>query len=342
MKFTWDEIDRHLLSTYDLFICSASYEERCLSFLRNCPTGRLKESLICSIEEYDCYVSENLALMKEILTEKKIKYSEVVLSHRDPITSTDKIISKLNHVLSEKGLDSVLIDLTTFTHEMLLILLRMFHDLFPSIKISFVYSNAGNYDQRKSETKSVANSKWLSKGIAEIRSIIGYPGSPQPMNRTHLLIVVGYEYDRALSIISEIEPASLSLAFGKSDSITTEHKSDDKHYGAKEHFDKLTTAALAYFPEDRFHKFEISCDNPTKTRDEIESHLHSIEIDKYRHNIVIFALNNKPSTLGVGLWGIENDNAQLCYAPALIYNYENYSTTGNYCYFFENIFSKIK
>jgi len=154
---------------------------------------------------------------------------------------------------------------------------------------------------------------------------------------THLVIVVGYEYDRALRIISALEPSSLSLAFGKSDSFTTERSSNSKHYGAKEHFDELAVAALAYFPDDKFHKFEISCNNPVKTKSEIKTHLESIGVDETNHNITIFALNNKPSTLGVGLFGIENTDVQLCYAPALIYNYTNYSKPGNDCYMFENV-----
>ena len=335
MKFAWNEIDLHMKETYDLFICSASFEERCLSFVRSCPVNRLNNALILQNKEYNSYVAKNLAIMKEILSTKQIHYDEAVLSHKDPISFVDTIMNKLNEAKAEKRFDRVLVDITTFTHEMVLIMLRMLHVLHPNLNVSFTYANAGDYDPQSIENITNISSKWLSKGISEIRSVIGYPGNPQPMNRNHLVIVVGYEYDRALSIISELEPSSLSLAFGKSDSQTSEHKSFDKHYGAKEHFKELTSSALASFPEGMLHTFEISCDNPQKTKEEIKSHLHSIGVEKERTNVTIFALNNKPSTLGVGLFGIENEYVQLCYAPALIYNYANYSTPGSYCYLFD-------
>jgi len=335
MKFTWDEIDQCFSDTFDLFICSASFEERCLSFARHCPDGRVRKALICHNKEYGNYIFKNLASMRTIFDEKNIEYGEAVLSHLDPIASVDTFIFKLNELISESHISNVLVDITAFTHEMLLIALRVFNDMYSNLQVSFVYSNAEDYDPKTSDTEPSASPKWLSKGIAEIRSVIGYPGDAQPTNNTHLLIIVGYEYDRALSIISELEPSSLSLAFGKSDSFTTEGGSNNKYYGAKEHFDELTEKALAYFPEDKFFKFEISCNAPEKTKKEIDAHLRSIGINRIQTNIVIFALNNKPSTLGVGIYAIENEDVQLCYAPALIYNYENYSKPGNYCYLFE-------
>jgi len=332
MKFSWDEIDQHIQKKYDLLICSASYEERSLSFVRHCPADRLGFVLVCHIKEFEEYVSKNLSTVRELLEKKQIGFDEATLSHSDPIDSTDSIILALNKLSDMQQIDRVLIDITSFTHEMTLVILRIFHDLFAESQVTFVYSNAETYDPSTPDDKV-----WLSKGISEIRSVIGFPGNPQPTSQTHLLIVVGYEYDRALSIISELEPSSLSLAFGKSDSLTTKINSSSKHYGAKEHFEELAEAALCYFAEDRIYKFAVSCNDPARAQGEIAAHLHEIGIDSSIYNVVIFALNNKPSTLGVGLFGLENDDVQLCYAPALIYNYGNYSSPGNECYIFNNI-----
>lgn len=340
MKFKLEDASSFIKKTYDLFICSASFETRCLSFVRHCPADRLGMALLFYVKEFDANISENLCSLRSTLHDKTNATEEVSLSHNDPISSTDAFIDRLSHICQNQNITNVLFDVTTFTHEMVLIILRVFNVLFPQIDITFVYSNADNYDPKIPEESSDINSKWLSKGISEIRSIVGFPGNPQPTNPTHLVIVVGYEYDRALSIIAEIEPSSLSLAFGKSDSFTTTLDTDSKHYGAKEHFDELTETALAYFPDDRFHNFEISCDDPLKTKIEILEHLRMIGLDTIQTNVMIFALNNKPSTLGIGLVGIEDQNIQLGYAPALIYNYKNYSTPGQYCYLFENLLLK--
>ncbi|NLE24954.1 MAG: hypothetical protein GX625_06365 [Clostridiaceae bacterium] len=337
MRFKLEDSSAYIKKAYDLFICSASYETRCLSFVRNCPAGRLGLALLCYMKEFKDNISENLCSMRNALHDITRETEEVSLSQNDPIFSTDIFIDKLSNIYQNKKIKSVLFDVTTFTHEMVLIILRVFNVLFPQIDITFVYSNADNYDPKNTREGNDVKSKWLSKGISEIRSVVGYPGNPQPINPTHLIIVVGYEYDRALSIIAELEPSSLSLAFGKSDSVTTTSDRDSKHYGAKEHFNELTESALAYFPDNKFHNFEISCDDPIKTKNEIFEHLRLMGIDTTKTNVMIFALNNKPSTLGIGLVGIEDQNIQLGYAPALVYNCQNYSSPGQYSYFFENI-----
>ena len=45
--------------------------------------------------------------------------------------------------------------------------------------------------------------------------------------------------------------------------------------------------------------------------------------------------NNKLSTVGTSLAAFEKPEIQCCYAPAVIYNYENYSVPGKRCYFID-------
>lgn len=46
-------------------------------------------------------------------------------------------------------------------------------------------------------------------------------------------------------------------------------------------------------------------------------------------------MNNKMSTVGVALAAMQNENVQICYAPAVIYNESNYSLPGKDCYIFD-------
>jgi len=215
-----------------------------------------------------------------------------------------------------------------------LILLMLFKQKYTEAKVTFAYSNAKDYDPQDDASRS--HDKWLSKGIDTIRSILGYPGDILPARQTHLMIIVGYEYDRALSIISEIEPASLSLGFGKSDSSTTEqHDISNKHYGASEHFKEVVRDSMSFVPKDRVYEFEVSCNDPERASNDILAHLEEKNKDIDGKNIILFAMNNKPSTLGVGLLALERQDIQLCYAPALVYNFENYSMPGSKCHLFE-------
>lgn len=340
MKFKWSEINNNINDAYDLLICSASFEKRCQSFLKNCPTNKLSYSIVCHTVEFQSEISDNLKNIQEFLTNANIQFKLIDLYHKDSIKSTDKIVTFLDKIIFEKNIQKVIIDITTFTHEMTLILLWLFKERYNKIDVTFAYSNAGDYnpstkniDSDKEEEKGKSD-KWLSKGIDEIRSVLGYPGTLLPAKSTHIVIVVGYEYDRALSIISEMEPSSLSLAFGKSESVTT----TEKHRGARENFESVAKDALSFLPEEKRLTFDVSCNNPKAAKAELEEHLESKKNIIGDKNIVIFAMNNKVSTLGVGLLALERKNIQLCYAPALIYNYIDYSSQGNDCYLFDHIY----
>jgi len=131
-----------------------------------------------------------------------------------------------------------------------------------------------------------------------------------------------------------MEPSSLSLAFGKSESVTT----TDKHRGARENFEYVAKDSLSFLPKEKIITFDISCNNPKNAKKELEEHLEIKKDIIGDKNIVIFAMNNKVSTLGVGPLALEKKNIQLCYAPALIYNYVDYSSQGNECYLFNYIY----
>jgi hypothetical protein len=273
--------------------------------------------------------------LKTIFKEKNVESKVVELSHGDPIESIDRIIECLDSYLSSVSTQKVIVDITTFTHEIVLMLLMLFKQKYNKIDVTFAYSNAKDYDQSE-DGKSLQGGKWLSKGIDEIRSILGYPGDLFPAQQTHLIVIVGYEYDRAISIITEMEPTSLSLAFGKSNSFTAEAPdTNGKHYGAREHFEEVVSDAISIVPKGRIYDFDISCNDPQQAKADIQKHLSQYSEAIDGKNIVLFPLNNKVSTLGAGLLALERRDIQLCYAPALVYNYSNYSIPGDECYLFK-------
>ena len=52
-------------------------------------------------------------------------------------------------------------------------------------------------------------------------------------------------------------------------------------------------------------------------------------------NIVIAPMNNKISTVGASLAAISNENIQLAYAKASLYNTDGYSSPSDNVYFFK-------
>lgn len=299
-----------------LFICSASFEKRCLSVASNIT----KENILCSLVFYnkdnEAYMEENISILRGLLGEHA---NLIPLSKADPIFTADEMKRALKKISKNEQIHHILLDITTFTHESLLLILKLLELIFSKVKLTCLYSNAKEYDPGKDR-----GNKWLSKGLVEIRSVLGYSGNLLPTQKTHLIIIVGYEYERAVNIINFIEPSSVSLGFGTSDNATTEKDSD-----ANEHYKNLVEAVARNYAQ--IDCFEMPCNNPFSAAETIIKKIDEIK----DRNILIVPLNNKLSTIGVALAASKRENVQICYAPATVYNYTNYSIPGNVCYIFD-------
>ena len=315
-KIELSKIKEVICSTYDVFICSSSFEERCLSISNNIDVSIFSEIWlihnICDEQSNQIHTK----MLSSIFGERA-KLIEISLSN--PLITADRIHEKIVEITNNKSLNSILIDITTFTHESLLILIKLLNLKCPNTKVTCIYANATEYSVGDDNKH-----KWLSNGIGEIRSVLGYAGNIIPSQKTHLIMIVGYESERAVSIINAIEPNSLALGYGCSSNATT-----DKNKEANEYYLHLIEEMTTSYSN--IITFEIPCDDPLKITEELKKQIEN-EKDK---NIIIVPMNNKLSTIGVALLAIENDDIQICYAPALTYNYQNYSTPGTNCYIYE-------
>ncbi|MDR1896015.1 MAG: hypothetical protein LBR10_04405 [Prevotellaceae bacterium] len=326
-KYKLSDLKDAIQESYNLFICSASFETRCLSIAKSINKKAIQRAMIIYNSECLSYIGANKESLLNIFTDKS---NSVEFKQSDPIFSADNVIISLTELNKKDDILSILLDITTFTHEMLLILLRIFPIVCPNAEITCIYANASEYHPNayvpngEDNENDAANKKWLSKGVVEIRSVLGYSGNILPLQKTHLIVIVGYEHERAASIIKALEPNSLALGYGRPDNATTE-----KDKEANEQYLELTRQmAVSY---DHIDTFDITCDDPFKTFEKISEMVSSQE----GKNVLIVPLNNKISTIGVAFTAIKDSNIQLCYAPALIYNYTDYSTPGSNCYVFK-------
>lgn len=315
-KYSLKEIGVGLLDSYDLFICSSSYEKRCQSIANHIGLDRINQALILSNNDLIEYIGANKKSLEQYFAEKG---QGVEVSTLDPLVTADNLDRNLAEAIRTGSVGRILLDVTTFTHESLLILLRLLGLRCPESQITVTYASAAEYS-----VGDDVKHKWLSRGIGEIRSVLGYPGNILPSRKTHLIIIVGYEHERAAGLIESLEPHSIALGYGRSGTATTEKNKD-----ANEHYVELVKQMAASFTE--VGTFEIPCDDPSGTRDEILRQTSNAE----GMNVLIAPMNNKLSTIGVAWAGFENEDVQLCYAQALRYNYNNYSSPGNECYVFE-------
>jgi hypothetical protein len=186
-------------------------------------------------------------------------------------------------------------------------------------RIDLIYVSASDYSIRDKK-----EDKWLSKGVAAVRSILGYSGDLFPSRKMHLMILVGFECQRASALIEILEPSQISLGHGMPSTAT-----DVKHVAAQEFFYEMIKRTVA--TRGNVDKFEFSCNNPIETRDAILTQSNKY----YDYNNVVAPMNTKLSTVGSGLAAFASNEIQLCYAQAEQYNYEGYSSPGTNCYVFE-------
>ncbi len=315
-KIILQEIGATLLEPYDLFICSSSYEQRCFSIAKHIVKDRIQQAMILANNDLFEYIGEN----KEKLIKRFGKKGRVVdISTSDPLITADNLDRSLAQSNETGSVNRILLDITTFTHESLLILLLLLKRHFPLARTTVIYSNAAEYS-----VGDEVPHKWLSRGIGEVRSVLGYPGNIMPSKKTHLIMIVGYEHERAAGLIETLEPNSIALGYGRSGSATTEKDKD-----ANEHYLHLVRQVATSFTE--VSSFEIPCNDPFGTQDEIKRQISSVT----DMNVLIAPMNNKLSTIGAAWASFENEDVQLCYAQALGYNYSNYSKPGRECYIFE-------
>ncbi|MCL2616116.1 MAG: hypothetical protein FWD96_00570 [Defluviitaleaceae bacterium] len=308
-----------MIDSADLFICHSSFEARCLSVSLNIDVCKFNRSIVFYVsgyskeEEYRKKLHEVLGVTSELIELGSVS------TQSDPMQSlknTDFIMDILQQKKSESTIRSVLIDITTFTHESLLVLLKILTIVLNDATVTCVYNNAEAYDPSHQKEK-----KWLSKGVHTVRAVLGYSGNTSPIQKTHLVVIVGYEAERAARIIEMVEPVSLSLGYGKpNNALTVKDKEANEYYTE---LVRHMTSSYADIPE-----FNVMCDDPYLTCQVLLEHVAQFD----KRNIIVVPLNNKLSTIGVAFAAMKNTDIQVCYAPADTYNSDSYSEPGDKCY----------
>lgn len=313
MSLKISEITSHLNQTYDVFITSASYEDRCLSITDSIVSKINFNFKFVAIVSVDKNIIEN-NFRKFIDT---YGFEPIEINSKNQVQSALNIANTVRKVFQIIPNASFLVDVSTFRRQTLLILMRLLRNLLTiQNRINFIYTPAKEYSVGLPESE-----KWLTKGIIDVNSVFGYSGIIRPSRPYHLILLMGYEVERASTLINVYEPSKITIGYGRRN-----HSVRDEHYELnKKRFDKLVDE----FPT--AESFEFSCISVDDCKVDIME-----QARKYRnHNIIISPMNNKISTMACGLAAFENDEIQLAIAIPAFYNIENYSTPSEICYPFE-------
>jgi len=300
----------------EAFVCCASFENRSTKIAENLSTQALRRVLICYHHEYKNESSVNLIKLESYFN--SIAFEKTELSIEDPIKSADSLVCAFKEI-NDQNIRSIAIDITTFTRETLLILLRI------------LFETKQNYDRLLLlyNPASEMSETWLSRGIRGVRGILGFPGKMVPSKPLHLVIIAGFELERANSVIIDTEPDLISIGRGSLEGSIC-HEFSERN--------KILVKNLSSFYGDTLSTFSCSVNNPYDTIYDIKKYLEKFSNE---YNTVITGLNTKISSIGIGLYAIQNDEIQLCYPPVNEYNIESYSSPSEECIIIEVDWNKL-
>ena len=292
---------------YDMLICGAGFEERCLAVTSSINKDAIDVAIVCRYNGYAQLSENNNNKLLESLGSKAIAVS---LDKDLPLANYDT----LHDIIFEKQPKSVLVDISTFTRETILIALMLFkQEVFKDIDVTLCYVPADRYSASESDS---VNDIWLSKGVNEIRTILGYAGAFTSLKKTLLIVLVGFEKERAEILINRFEADKLYLGYVPP---------------LESHNEALSEINIANFTRlvsiiGECNTFEFSCRYLDRTYDALKD---IIETNKEEYNIIISPMNNKLSTLAVANVAFEYPEVQVCYASTNQYNTEAYSSAAD-------------
>lgn len=309
-KVALEALNRHLPSRLDIFVCSASFESRCVSIATQL-ANRAEKGVIIRTGEYISSSDKNFRTLKDLFVNDLV---EALVSSSSATVTADALAAAVVAPMKALHSGNVFIDITTFTHEQLLILLALIKREALRCTVYCGYTGAAEYSINTDEADV-----WLSRGVRQLRSVLGYPGAMAPSKKLHLLVLVGFESERAQALIEKMEPSRLSLGIGnEAQSVSSDHYVRNERF-----FNRLRSfLATQTRVQAEVDIFSFSCIDPYEACAAVLD-----QAKKYpAFNTVICPMNTKISTVGSGLAALLAPELQLVYASAEDYNETGYSS----------------
>ncbi len=307
------DLEARLGGEVDHLLMSVSYEERSLGIWQALRRTVRGEQFVCFNENHSDYLAQNIARIRKEGPGAKL----LPLNSDQPLTTFDGLRRAVER-LAGAGAGTIAIDITSFMREALCMLVYLLEKQLPRrSRVVCIYHKAESYGASRS-------GGWLSQGVMDVRSVLGFCGQGKLTGPTHLIVLPGYEVDRALEIIERLQPLRLSLGF-----VTATHSVSARF---NEVLDAFVERLEAFYAGRAIERFEFSSIDPLATRDQV---LETCRRGGAHENIAVACLNTKPATVGAALACVRRPATQMVYAQPVRYNTANYSKASNEVLFFE-------
>lgn len=290
----------------DLLIVSVSFEPRCLNVSLNLKRNeyKVRNALIVRYYGEDPLKDHHQKILKEKLNgflENPSEKIEPIYFNKYDSTRFVQFLS--NFVNENPRLQRITIDISTFTKQYLLLLLRALRSSYSNAKIRLLYT-PGYYAVNQS----------LTWGIKDISYLPYFGGLDCVENdKNTLILFLGYEHERAYAIWKYVEPDLTVAVIGN----------PPTYHGA----DLPSRSANRFILEQsETVKEEIPALDPDSTKTLLNRWYNDEKYKDYMFSIA--PLGTKMETVGIYLFFEENNNApraQIIYAFPLFYNKKKYT-----------------
>lgn len=275
----------------DIFIVCTSFEERTRAVVeRLAEKYRVAKSFIFKYDEKDRtnLRDQNFEKLKDGLLIYSESVYPIICDHHDPLDGIYKfedLCKDTGVILEDKN---ITIDITTFTKQYLLVLLKFVENQKPK-SVRLFYTEPEDYEVQES----------LSYGLIDIVSVPSYGGHFYVEKESLLILALGYEGDRAYGIWERFNPHKTIVLIGK--------PSFRGFWDGR--VEKFNEKLISKLPENS--KSYI----PTLDPFEVSKILEKL-IEKYspKYNIYISPLGPKTQVVGCYLSLREHPDVQIVYA----------------------------
>ncbi len=285
-------------------LCFASFEERCYTLAQNIKGEKYKKAYV--FRNVDSPMDKNNFENFNKICDSLRNCSTVEVNLDLPVVLADKMFLVMLEIINAQ-IKNIIIDISTFTHEALLILLKTVYDKrFSFDSIFLVYNGAAEY------------ATWLSKGCKNIRNVVGFPGLFNPAFKNHMIVLTGFERERATKLVELFEPDVLSIGYGS-------EPTDKNHL---ETMQKMKEDFNSWFGNIGFSwtKFDFSCTKIDITLNRVTKIINNGQ----NENIILVPLNTKLSTISVALIALRDTRIQIVYPIPETYNLQYSKPSDNF------------
>lgn len=270
----------------DALIAVAGWEDRFrLGIERDLDSYKPNELFILAFEEYLDRTARQRAQVEELASTRGIRHEEVRVNRSEPVGVWRAIRSKFSVPIQEDR--TTLVDISTMPREVIWWVFAALEDAGGAI--SYVYHRPGEYA-----------SGWVTRDTERPRLVYQRSGISDFSKETCLLIISGFDADRAIQLIQFFEPKK--ILFG----LQTGHQYQNQTSNVERN-----VAAIGKPSNLHLQQFEIDA---YSTDHGLQAMEYAIADSVSEFNIVAASLGPKLSAVALHQLARRNEDLALAYA----------------------------